>query len=109
MSNEIRNDHLWTDTEVSYQLARDRKSEVAANRSLYGEGGDREGLDDSAPEPEHAELELDKDIYDHVVGLSIEDLQKELQDNKIQPKGEEGELRQKLAIHLQESRDADNS
>lgn len=109
MSNEIRNDHLWTESEVAYQLARDRRSEVAANRELYGPGGEREGVDDSAPEPEEATLDLDKDIYEHVVGLDVDQLQDELRDNKIQPKGSEGELRQALAIHLQEKRDAEGA
>lgn len=109
MSNNIRNDHLWTDSEVAYQLTRDRRSEVAQNRAIYGPGGEREGVDDSAPEPEHVDLQLDKDIFDHVRGLDVDQLQDELRDNKISPQGSEVELRQKLAAHLQEQRDADNN
>lgn len=109
MSREITNDHLWTDSEVAYQLARDRRSEVAANRKIYGPGGEREGVDDSAPEPEHVDLQLDKDIYEHVVALDVDQLQDELKDNKIQPKGGENELRGLLAQALQAKRDDDNS
>lgn len=109
MSKEIRNDHLWSDKEVAYQLKRARRSEVEANRALYGEGGQRHGLDDSAPEPEDVVLELDKDIFDHVRGLDVDQLQDELRDNKIDTKGDEVLLRQKLAAALQEQRDADNT
>lgn len=105
MSNVIRNDHLWTEEEVEYMLARDQRSEVEANRKIYGPGGEREGEDDSSPEPDHEGLQLDKDIYEHVVGLNVDELQDELRDNKIQPKGSEQELRAKLAETLQAARD----
>lgn len=105
MSNVILNDHLWTDEEVAYKLARDAQDEVDANRRLYGPGGERDGVDDSAPEPEHTNLQLDKDIYEHVVGLSVADLQEELKANKLGSKGNEQELRARLAQALQAKRD----
>jgi len=109
MSRVIVNDHLWTADEVEYQLSRSRRNLVDVNRALYGPGGEREGLDDSAPEPENVELKLDKDIYEHIIGLDIEGLQRELLKNKIQPKGSQQDLQFKLAQVLQAKRDDSNS
>lgn len=109
MSNTIENDHLWTDEEVEYKLARNAQDEVEANRKIYGPGGEREGIDDSSPEPEETVLELDREVYEHVIGLTVEQLRDELKDNKADSKGDEQELRAKLAQVLQAKRDADSN
>jgi len=111
MSRVIRNDHLWTDEEVAYKLARCLGHEVAANRKMFGPGGPREG---QAPEPEDDEddgvtLSLDQDIYEHVLNLKVEDLKAELKQHNLSTRGNEQELRSTLAQYLQDTRDANDN
>ncbi len=105
MSNTILNDHLWTDEEVAYKLSRSLNKEVEANRKLFGPGGELEGQDLSAPEPEDVVLELDRDVYEHVIGLDIPGLQQDLKQHGLSSKGTEHELRSRLAQALQAKRD----
>lgn len=107
MSKTIVNDHLWTPEEVEYQLARDLRDEVAVNRRTYGAGGSREGKDDSDVDNDDGEsLNLDKDIYDKVVALDVDGLKKELAALDLSDKGDEQDLRIRLAKKLQADKDA---
>lgn len=109
MSRTIANDHLWTDSEVAYQHQRNRGAEVIANRKKFGPGGELEGQDLSAPEPDHVNLPLDKDIFELVKGMSVDKLQEALKAKRLPIKGTDSELRGQLAQVLQEERDATNS
>jgi hypothetical protein len=109
MSKIIVNDHLWTPEEAAYQKSRGRHSQVKLNHRLFGPGGQHEGQDFSAPEPEEVKLQLDKDIYDYVVALDIEGLQDVLRKRGLNPKGSETDLRATLAENLQAERDADST
>ena len=109
MSKVIRNDHLWTDEEVEYQLARNLATQVEQNRTLYGEGGDLEGQNHSEPNPDEVVLHLAQDIPDHVKNLSLEQAQEELRSKGLQPKGDEVAVKVALAERLQAERDASNS
>lgn len=108
MSSNIANDHLWGDEEVAYQLARGRQSEVIANRQLHGSVGK---LEDSPPpevEKKSGVLELDREVYEFVVHLNIEQLRKHLKKSGVSSSGTEQELRGRLAQILQAKRDDSN-
>lgn len=100
MSKVIKNDHLYTDDEVAYLQKRSRLLEIQRNREIFGPGGRREG-----EKPEEV-LELDQDIYDHVLELDEDEVRKELQDNSIRAIGEEHEMKAILAKYLQAQRDS---
>lgn len=106
MSRVIHNDHLWDTDEVRYQEKRDRHSEVKANRKMFGPGGDLEGQDLSKPEPEEVQLSLDQDIYEKVRDADVKSLQQGLSKYKLDTKGDENTLRTRLAMYLQNERDA---
>lgn len=109
MSRVIVDDHLFTPEEVAYLQARNRYREVEANAKSFGPGGNRENEVSPAKAVEATQnetLELDKDIYDYVVGLDIKQVQAALRKVNIQPVGDEPQLRSALAQHLQENRDA---
>jgi hypothetical protein len=109
MSRRIVDDHLFTPEEVSYLQARNRYREIELNAKSFGPGGDRENEVPPAKASSDAQnetLELDKDIYDYVVSLDINQVKAALRKVNIQPVGEEPQLRSALAQHLQENRDA---
>lgn len=109
MSRVIVDDHLFTPEEVAYLQARNRYREVEINAKSFGAGGDREKEVPPAKTVDDAQnetLELDKDIYDYVVGLDVKQVQAALRKVNIQPVGDEPQLRSALAQHLQENRDA---
>lgn len=99
MSRVVKNDHYWDEEEVNYILARSGGKElVEQNRDQFSEG-------DVKPDDDDGAVELSPEIFEHVKGLSVEDLQKELADNKLSVKGEEVEMRVRLAEYLQAKED----
>lgn len=109
MSRNIANDHLWSDEEVEYQLSRSRHSEVESNRKLFGPGGELEGQQPYDHKPEKSDvLELDREVYEFVVGLNVDELRNYLKDNEANSSGTEQELRGRLAQILQAKRDDSN-
>lgn len=99
MSRVIRNDHPWTDDEKQYILSRAGGQElVEANANQYPPGSEP----DASPDDE--ELELSQEIYEHVRDLSVEETQSELSKRKLSTKGDEQELKIRLAQHLQEQK-----
>lgn len=105
MSIVIVDDHLYTPQEVSYLEARNRYHEIEANRKTYGPGGPREGQEPSNDDDDV--LELDRDIYEYVVGLNVKQVQAAVRKAGFEPTGNEHELKSLLAQHLQMSRDAE--
>ena len=109
MSRVIVNDHLWDDDEIEYQHARNRYRDVALNKKLFGPGGELEGLKPlqsrELDDDEDDVLELDQDIYDHVLSLKVPALRSELKAHKVIPEGDEKTLRVMLAQVLQGERD----
>ena len=105
MGRVIANDHLWDDSEVAYQLARDRRKEVRRNREQFGSGA-------KAPKPaskkQEDATELDEDIYEYVLGLDDDGLREALQANGIAAKGSRQELKSRLAQKLQAVRHEPN-
>ena len=109
MSKVIVNDHLYDADEIDYLEARGRFSEISLNKKLYGPGGTMEGVTKPTPETVKGDvLELDQDIYEHVLGLDTTALKAELRKYKIDPTGDESILRSKLAQRLQSDRDDSN-
>lgn len=101
MSRQILNDHPWTEDEIKYQLARNRWKEVEKNRQMFPPGSEPAvSEDDSAPV-----LELDKDIFEYVNGLTVPQLKSELRKMGIEPTGDEKTLKVKVAQELQAERD----
>ena len=109
MSMRVINDHLWTDAEVEYQLARNRHRQVADNKRNFGPGGPMEG---HSPLPSKKDdedvLELDQDVYDQVISMSVKQVQSFLRKVYIEPTGDERELRMKAAEYLQDQKDRKN-
>ena len=111
MSRVIVDDHLFTPDEVAYLQARNRYREIEINARDFGVGGAREHekpqFDDD--DDDDIVLELDKDIYEYVVGLDVKQVKAALRKLKINPVGSEHELKAVLAQHLQGTRDANRS
>lgn len=106
MSRVIVNDHLYTPDEVAYLEARNRYREIANNRKLFGPGGAREHDLPDEEEEEDDVLELDKDIYEYVVGLTTKQTQAALRKANLDTTGNEHEIKTLLAQYLQVNRDA---
>lgn len=108
MSRVIVDDHLFTPDEVAYLQSRNRYREIEINARDFGPGGAREH--EVQPPIEHYDddvvLELDRDIYEYVVGLDVKQVKAALRKLKINPVGSEHELKAVLAQHLQGTRDA---
>jgi len=99
MSRVIRNDHPWSDDEKEFVLARSGGTElVAQNEQEYPPGSEP----DASPDDE--ELELSQEIYEHVKNLSVEETQQELRQHKLPTKGDESDLKVRLAQYLQEQK-----
>lgn len=105
MGMQIRNDHLWTDEEVDYQLARNRHRQVADNKRNFGPGGPMEGHSPIPKKHEDETIELDQDVYDRVISMSTKQAQALLRKVHIDPSGDESELRMKVAMYLQDQKD----
>jgi SAP domain len=103
MSKIIENDHLFTASEIAYLEDRNRYSLVEKNRRDFGPGGPREH--EKPMDPEEVVLQLDQDIFTYVVNLTVAQLQSELRKVGLSTKGDEQELKVRLAEHLQENRD----
>lgn len=104
MSIVIVDDHLYTPQEVAYLEARNRYHEIELNRKTYGPGGPREG---QTPDDDDDVLELDRDIYEYVVGLNVKQTQAALRKANLDPTGNEHEIKSLLAQYLQVTRDAE--
>lgn len=107
MSKNIVDDHLFTPEEVAYLEARNRYREIEINRAEFGPGGRRENEKPEEADDEGDVLELDRDIYEYVVGLDLKKTQAALRKAGIKPVGGEHELKTILAQYLQGTRDAD--
>jgi hypothetical protein len=106
MSRVVVNDHPFDEGEIAYLKSRNRHHQVALNAKLFGKGGEFEGQDHREPEPEpESTLELDNDIYEHVLGLDIPGLKAELKERNLRTVGKENALRSRLAESLQRERD----
>lgn len=103
MSRGIKNDHPWSDDEKEYFLARSGgKDLVALNEELFPPGSKGK----EAKEDDNPTVELSQEVYDHVAGLSVEDLKKELEANGLSTDAkQENQLRVRLAQHLQDIED----
>lgn len=106
MSLHIVDDHLFTPEEVAYLEKRNRYREIEVNRKDFGPGGARENEKPVQDDEEEVVLELDRDIYEYIVGLDIKKVQAALRKIGIKPVGSEHELKTILAQHLQGNRDA---
>lgn len=106
MSWNIVDDHLFTKEEVAYLEKRNRYREIEVNRKQFGPGGPRENEKPAEDDDDEVVLELDRDIYEYVVGLNTKQTQAALRKIGIQPVGSEHELKTILAQHLQGNRDA---
>lgn len=118
MSRQIVNDHLFTEDEVRYLQARNQWKLVQANKIQFGSK-------DVAAQPKpvavakkvelppkakaEAKIQFTRDVFEHVKGLSKEDLTKELEANGLSLDGTERDQRITLATHLQEKRNRDRS
>lgn len=99
MSRNIKNDHPWTTEEKAYFRTRSGGDElVKLNEIEYPPGSEP----DVSPDDE--EIELSQEVYDHVRNLTVEEAQAELRANKLSAKGDEQELKIRLAQHLQEQK-----
>lgn len=98
MGMHIVNDHKFTPEEIAYLKDRCLDHIIAENAG-------REFPKKPKKQKEEV-LKLDKDIYDHVIGLGLRELQQELRKVHIVPQGDEPELRTLLAAYLQDERDA---
>lgn len=102
MSIQLRQDHKWTEEEKKYARDRCMFDELRINDELE--------LPKKAPKAKRPKqedvLHLDKDIYDRVVDMNMEDLQSELRRVHIPPQGDESELRTMFAAYLQDERDS---
>ena len=110
MSRLIQNDHLWTEEEVAYKKSRCAEDEIARNRALYGPGGELEGHGEGEVQVgdpgggTHSLLNLAKDIFEHVSGLTFEEAQAELKSHNLPAEGNEQEVKTALAEYLQTQR-----
>lgn len=106
MSRVILNDHPWDASEIQYQLDRGRDKEVAKNKELFPPGK----VNDEPAKPEDSPtLELHPDVYEFVQNLGTDDLQAELKKHELSAKGDEVELKVRLAQYLQKERDDSDS
>ena len=106
MSKVIVDDHLFTPEEVAYLQARNRYREIEINAKAFGPGGPREHevADD---DDDDDVLELDRDIYEYVLGLTTKQVQAALRKAKLDTTGNEHEIKSLLAQYLQVTRDAE--
>lgn len=103
MSRVIENDHPWSEDEIQYKRDRGLEHEIASNAKEWPPGTVVEkppSEEDSTPV-----LQLSQKVYDYVRGRNLTQLQSDLRKAKIEPTGDEPELRVKLAQHLQELED----
>lgn len=80
-------------------LDRTRDKDVERNRALFPPGS--ETSDDSVDE-DGPEVNVHPDIFNFVNPLEIDELQSELKKRNLSARGEEVELKVRLANHLQE-------
>jgi hypothetical protein len=100
MSRNIRNDHPWDDDEKAYFASRAGGQElIALNESQFPPGSEP----DVKPDDDE-ELELSQEVYDHVRNLEVDEAQAELKQYGLSTKGDEQELKVRLAQHLQEQK-----
>ena len=110
MSRVIVDDHLFTPEEVAYLESRNRYREIETNAKDFAPGGSREHhKPEIQDDDDEIVLELDKDIYEYVVGLDVKQVKAALRKLKVNPVGPEHELKAVLAQHLQGIRDANRS
>lgn len=101
MSRVIENDHPWTDDEIAYHLDRGRTYEVEQNRLQFPKGTESPAVQaESAPK-----LNLAPEIFEHVNSLDVSGLQSELSQNGLETRGDEKELKVRLAAFLQKQKD----
>lgn len=99
MSRVINNDHPWSQDEKDYVLARSGGKElVDINEAEYPPGSESDAT------PDGEEIELSQEVYEHVKALSVEETQQELRDHNLSTKGDESDLKVRLAQYLQEQK-----
>ena len=104
MSRSIQNDHPWDDSEIQYMLDRGRQKEVAKNKKDFPPGS-KPKPKPVAPQDDSVELELSPEVYDFVNGLEVNDLQSELKKRDLSVKGDEIDMKVRLAQYMQRERD----
>lgn len=99
MSRIIRNDHPWDESEIQYMLDRNRDKDVEKNRTQFPPGStpSDDDVDEDGPE-----VHVHPDVFNFVNPLNIEELQSELKKHNLSARGEEVELKVRLANYLQE-------
>lgn len=108
MSRKITNDHLFTEDEVDYLLARNEWKLVKANKIQFA---NKKAPKTQEPQdkPAGVAVKLSKEVVEFVKGLDGVELMKALKKNELSTDGNEKEARFRLATHLQEQKDNDGS
>ena len=103
MSKQIDLNKPLSDEGRAYLASRARHHEIIVNDRMFGPGGTGPEPE-SVPEEDVEVLDIDPDIAEHVLGLSVQDLRSELIKNNITPAGHKEDLQEALAIHVKLSR-----
>lgn len=98
MSRIIKNDHPWDEDEIAYMRDRGREKEIAKNATDFPPGS--EPLEDD--DDEGVEVNVHPDIFHKVNSMDTTELQSELKKANLSARGEDVELKVRLANHLQE-------
>lgn len=99
MSRIIQNDHPWSEDEIAYMRDRGREKDIEQNARDFPPGSEPE---DDNDEGEGVAVNVHPEIFERVNAMDTTELQSELRKAGLPARGEDVEMKVRLANHLQE-------